>query len=165
MHSIHCMHRSKTENSNGGRTTFLTSLSILPLEIWHKQQCHNFDETSEVRFSFLLSTRTQHSHSQKEITNKADLATQDQYIHYYTIVHICHFISIRIQFGYTYYQVSLQRMDIKTSGSKSVKPFASSRRKSPTASTFASTPLATLMDLSLLCVVLIERNPFKQLHT
>jgi hypothetical protein len=43
MHSLHC---SKSENSNGGRILFLTSLSILFLEIWPKQQCHNFDDAS-----------------------------------------------------------------------------------------------------------------------
>ncbi|KAB8113872.1 hypothetical protein EE612_053016 [Oryza sativa] len=32
MHSIHCMHRSKSENSNGGRTTFLTESLNSPLE-------------------------------------------------------------------------------------------------------------------------------------
>ena len=43
MHSLHC---SKTESSNGGRILFLTSLSIFPLEIWPRRQCHNFDDAS-----------------------------------------------------------------------------------------------------------------------
>ena len=43
MHSLHC---SKSESSNGGRISFLARLSILPLEIWPKRQCHNFDNAS-----------------------------------------------------------------------------------------------------------------------
>lgn len=41
MQSTHC---SKSENSNGGKMSLCTSLSILPLEIWPKRQCHNFDD-------------------------------------------------------------------------------------------------------------------------
>src|SRR4051812_44414541 len=48
MQSMHC---SMSENSNRGRMSFLTRLSILPLEIWPSLQCHNFDES---RVCFLL---------------------------------------------------------------------------------------------------------------
>jgi len=43
MHSMHC---SISENSSGGRISFFTNLSILPLEIWPKRQCHNFDDST-----------------------------------------------------------------------------------------------------------------------
>ena len=47
MHSLHC---SKSESSDigriSGRISFSTCLSILPLEIWPKRQCHNFDNAS-----------------------------------------------------------------------------------------------------------------------
>src|SRR3954469_148970 len=51
MQSMHC---SMSENSNGGRMSFLTRFSILPLEIWPSLQCHSFDE-SRVRFLFFCS--------------------------------------------------------------------------------------------------------------
>uniref|UniRef100_A0ACD5TH92 Uncharacterized protein n=1 Tax=Avena sativa TaxID=4498 RepID=A0ACD5TH92_AVESA len=48
------MHCSMSENSNEGRISFLTRLSILPLEIWPSLQCHSFDE-SRVRFLFFCA--------------------------------------------------------------------------------------------------------------
>ena len=55
MHSLHC---SKYENSNGGRISFLTSLCILPLEIWPKRQCHNFDNASWALLCHLFQINT-----------------------------------------------------------------------------------------------------------
>ena len=52
MQSMHC---SKSENSKGGRIDFLINYSILPLEIWPKRQCHNFDDTLGVLFRFLFA--------------------------------------------------------------------------------------------------------------
>ena len=51
MQSIHC---SKSENSNGGRIDAFTKRSILPLEIWPNQQCHNFDEIASILLRFLV---------------------------------------------------------------------------------------------------------------
>ena len=55
MHSLHC---SKSESSNGERIPFLTCLSILPLEIWPKRQCHNFDNTSWALLCHLFQINT-----------------------------------------------------------------------------------------------------------
>ena len=52
MQSIHC---SKSENSNGGRIDAFTKHSILPLEIWPKRQCHNFDEIASIHLHFLVT--------------------------------------------------------------------------------------------------------------
>ena len=52
MQLIHC---SKSENSNGGRIDAFTKRSILPLEIWPKRQCHNFDEIASIRLRFLVT--------------------------------------------------------------------------------------------------------------
>jgi hypothetical protein len=52
MQSTHC---SNSESSSGGSIDSLTKNSILPLEIWPKRQCHNFDEES-ILFLFLLSS-------------------------------------------------------------------------------------------------------------
>ena len=52
MLSIHC---SNSENSNGGRIDAFTKRSILPLEIWPKRQCHNFDEIASIRLRFLVT--------------------------------------------------------------------------------------------------------------
>ena len=52
MQSIHC---SKFENSNGGRIDAFTKHSILPLEIWPKRQCHNFDEIQSIRLRFFVT--------------------------------------------------------------------------------------------------------------
>ena len=51
MQSIHC---SKSENSNGGRIDAFSERSILPLEIWFKRQCHNFDEIASILLRFLV---------------------------------------------------------------------------------------------------------------
>ena len=53
MQSIHC---SKSENSKCGRIDSLTNRSILPLEIWPKRQCHNFEETVSILFRFLVTS-------------------------------------------------------------------------------------------------------------
>ena len=52
MLSIHC---SNSENSNGGRIDAFIKRSILPLEIWHKRQCHNFDEIASIRLRFFVT--------------------------------------------------------------------------------------------------------------
>src|SRR5690348_10573151 len=65
MQSMHC---SKSENSNGGRMLFLIILSILPLEIWPKRQCHNFDETLGVLFLFCFDEDTLAFTSRVEFT-------------------------------------------------------------------------------------------------
>ena len=52
MQLIHC---SKSENSNGGGIDAFTKRSILPLEIWAKRQCHNFDEIASIRLRFLVT--------------------------------------------------------------------------------------------------------------
>src|SRR6185312_16131054 len=52
MESIHC---SKSENSNGGRIDVFTKHCTLPLEIWSKRQCHNFDEIASIRLRFLVT--------------------------------------------------------------------------------------------------------------
>ena len=49
------IHYSNFENSNGGRIDALTKRSILPLEIWPKRQCHNFDEIALIRLRFLVT--------------------------------------------------------------------------------------------------------------
>ena len=46
---------SNLENSNGGRINALTKRSILPLQIWSKRQCHNFDEIASIRLRFLVT--------------------------------------------------------------------------------------------------------------
>ena len=46
---------SNLENSNGGRIDALTKRSILPLEIWSKRQCHNFDEIASIHFRFFVT--------------------------------------------------------------------------------------------------------------
>ena len=55
MYSLHC---SKSESSNGGRISFLTCLSILPLEIWPKRQYHNFDNASWALLCHLFQSNT-----------------------------------------------------------------------------------------------------------
>ena len=52
MQSIHC---SNSENSNGGRIDAFIKRSILPLEIWPKRQCHNFDEIASIRLHFFVT--------------------------------------------------------------------------------------------------------------
>ena len=52
MQSIHC---SNYEDFNDGRIDALTKRSILPLEIWPKRQCHNFDEIALIRLRFLVT--------------------------------------------------------------------------------------------------------------
>ena len=52
MQSIHCYN---SENSNGGRIDAFTKRSILPLEIWAKRQCHNFDEIASIRLRFFVT--------------------------------------------------------------------------------------------------------------
>ena len=52
MQSINC---SNSEDSNGGRIDAFTKRSILPLEIWAKRQCHNFDEIASIRLRFLVT--------------------------------------------------------------------------------------------------------------
>ena len=96
MQSMHC---SKSENSNGGRISFLTNLSILPFEIWPKRQCHNFDE-SNVLFLFfrcLFDVETcsfnciQDALFHEVIISKAHhIVKHYQHKHYLTIWHTCH---------------------------------------------------------------------------
>ena len=52
MQLIHC---SNSENSNGRRIDAFTKHSILPLEIWAKRQCHNFDEIASIHLRFLVT--------------------------------------------------------------------------------------------------------------
>ena len=52
MQSIHCFN---FENSYGERIDAFTKRSILPLEIWPKRQCHNFDEIASIRLRFFVT--------------------------------------------------------------------------------------------------------------
>ena len=52
MQSIHC---SNSKNSIGGRIDAFTKRSILPLEIWPKRQCHNFDEIASIHLRFFVT--------------------------------------------------------------------------------------------------------------
>ena len=52
MQSIHCCNY---EDSNGRRFDAFTKRSILPLEIWAKRLCHNFDEIASNRLCFLVT--------------------------------------------------------------------------------------------------------------
>ena len=96
MQSMHC---SISENSNGGRISFLTRLSILPLEIWPKKQCHNFDESWVLFLFFCSLSERKHAYSlctlkctfHMKIINKAHCGVmQHPHDHYYTIWHTCH---------------------------------------------------------------------------
>jgi hypothetical protein len=70
------MHCSKSLNSNGRRIDSLTKRSILPLEIWPKRQCHNFDDTLSIRFRFLLTfvDDTTFAFSHTESTHSEELS-------------------------------------------------------------------------------------------
>jgi hypothetical protein len=63
-----------------------------------------------------------------------------------------------------YRQPTVDKKDVRASSSFNVSS-ASSRGTLPTASTSAWTPFATLTCLSLLCEVLVERNPCNELAT
>jgi len=63
--SIHC---SKSENSNGGRIDACTKRSILPLKIWTKRQCHNFDEIASILLRFLVPFPHEEEFSFLELT-------------------------------------------------------------------------------------------------
>jgi hypothetical protein len=52
---IQSAHYSKSKNSKCGRIDSLTDRSILPLEIWPKRQCHNFEEIVSILFRFLVT--------------------------------------------------------------------------------------------------------------
>ena len=52
MQSIYC---SNFENYNGGRIDAFTKVSIVPLEIWAKRSCHNFDEIASIHLRFLVT--------------------------------------------------------------------------------------------------------------
>jgi hypothetical protein len=49
------MHCSNSENYNGGRIDLCTKISILPLKIWPKRQCHNFEDELSICIRFFLS--------------------------------------------------------------------------------------------------------------
>jgi len=63
--SIYC---SKSKNSNGGRNDAFTKRSILPLEMWPKRQCHNFDEIASILLRFLVPFPHEEEFSFLELT-------------------------------------------------------------------------------------------------
>ena len=93
------MHCSKSENSKGERIDFLINCSILPLEIWPKRQCHNFEDTSCTLFrlfiafideeTFSFSVLTAFTFSESDNNKVCLVGRQDQHTYYYTQSDIC----------------------------------------------------------------------------